>query len=49
MISKSKLDESYLLFKQWWESIELNNYEKGIYIVHINSDENPLKERIIIH
>ena len=29
--------------------INLNNYEKGIYIVHINSDENPLKERIIIH
>ena len=30
MNCKSKLDESYLLFRNWWESIELNNYEKGI-------------------
>ena len=29
--------------------INLNNYEKGVYILHINSLENPVKERIIIH
>ena len=29
--------------------INLNNYEKGIYILHINNLEKPVKERIIIH
>ena len=29
MKCSTKLDESYLLFRNWWESIELNNFEKG--------------------
>ena len=48
MILKSKLDESYLLFKEWWEAIELNNYEKGILnqeIILFNQQLFRLKEK----
>ena len=48
MIFKSKLDESYLLFKEWWEAIELNNYEKGILnqeIIAFNQQLFRLKEK----
>ena len=48
MNPKSKLDESYLLFKNWWESIEINNYEKGILnkeIIEFNQQLLRLKDK----
>ena len=48
MSYKSKLDESYSLFKEWWEAIELNNYEKGILnkeIILFNQQLFRLKEK----
>ena len=48
MNQKSKLDESYLLFKRWWESIEINNYEKGILnkeIIEFNQQLLRLKDK----
>ncbi len=48
MINRSKLDESYLLFRKWWEAIELNNYEKGILnkeIISFNQQLLRLKDK----
>ncbi len=48
MKSKSKLDESYLLFQKWWDDIELNNYEKGVLnkeIIKFNQQLFRLKEK----
>ena len=45
-----KLDESYLLFKNWWKSTELTNYEKCILnneIITFNQQLLRLKEKII--
>ena len=48
MNHKSKLDESYLLLKKWWESIEINNYEKGVLnkeIIEFNQQLLRLKDK----
>ena len=45
-----KLDESYLLFKNWWKSTELTNYEKCVLnneIITFNQQLFRLKEKII--
>ena len=45
-----KLDESYLLFQNWWKSTELTNYEKCILnneIISFNQQLLRLKEKII--
>ena len=45
-----KLDESYLLFQNWWESTELTNYEKCALnneIIIFNQQLFRLKEKII--
>ena len=45
-----KLDESYLLFQNWWKSTELTNYEKCILnneIITFNQQLLRLKEKII--
>ena len=45
-----KLDESYLLFQNWWESTELTNYEKCLLnneIITFNQQLLRLKEKII--
>ncbi len=45
-----KLDESYLLFKNWWKSTELSNYEKCALnneIITFNQQLFRLKEKII--
>ena len=48
MNNRSKLDESYLLFKKWWESVEINNYEKGVLnkeIIEFNQQLLRLKDK----
>ena len=48
MLHESKIDESYLLFRQWWDSIKLNNYEKGFLnkeIIVFNQQLLRLKDR----
>ena len=45
-----KLDESYLLFENWWKSTELTNYEKCTLnneIISFNQQLFRLKEKII--
>ena len=45
-----KLDESFLLFQNWWKSTELTNYEKCILnneIITFNQQLLRLKEKII--
>ena len=45
-----KLDESYLLFQNWWKSTELTNYEKCVLnheIISFNQQLFRLKEKII--
>ncbi len=45
-----KLEESYLLFQNWWKSTELTNYEKCILnneIITFNQQLLRLKEKII--
>ena len=45
-----KVDESYLLFQNWWKSTELTNYEKCILnheIITFNQQLLRLKEKII--
>ncbi len=45
-----KLDESYLLFQNWWKSTELTNYEKCVLnneIITFNQQLFRLKEKII--
>ena len=45
-----KIDESYLLFQNWWKSTELTNYEKCILnnkIITFNQQLIRLKEKII--
>jgi len=45
-----KLDESYLLFQNWWKSTELTNYEKCLLnkeIINFNQQLFRLKEKII--
>ena len=45
-----KLDESFLLFQNWWKSTELTNYEKCIFnneIITFNQQLFRLKEKII--
>ena len=45
-----KLDESYLLFKSWWDSSELSNYEKCLLndeIINFNQQLFRLKEKNI--
>ena len=48
MMKSSKTDESYLLFKKWWEEIEITNYEKGTLnkeIISFNQQLIRLKEK----
>ena len=45
-----KLEESFLLFQNWWKSTELTNYEKCILnneIITFNQQLLRLKEKII--
>jgi len=45
-----RLDESYLLFQNWWKSAELTNYEKCVLnneIINFNQQLFRLKEKII--
>jgi len=45
-----KLDESYLLFQNWWKSTNLTNYEKCVLndeIINFNQQLFRLKEKII--
>jgi len=45
-----KLDQSYLLFQNWWKSTELTNYEKCVLnneIITFNQQLFRLKEKII--
>ena len=45
-----KVDESHLLFQNWWKSIELTNYEKCVLnneIITFNQQLFRLKEKII--
>ena len=47
---QSKLDKSYLLFQNWWQSTELTNYEKCVLnneIITFNQQLFRLKEKII--
>ncbi len=49
-IHQLKLEESYLLFQNWWKSTELTNYEKCILnneIITFNQQLFRLKEKII--
>ncbi len=46
----TKIDKSYLLLKNWWEMIELSNYEKCLLnkdIVSFNQQLLRLKEKIL--
>ncbi len=45
-----RLDQSYFLFKRWWESTELTNYEKYLFnkdIINFNQQLIRLKEKNI--
>ena len=49
-LQQLKLDESFLLFQNWWKSTELTNYEKCVLnneIITFNQQLFRLKEKII--
>ena len=45
-----KIKKNYLLLKNWWETIDLTNYEKSLFnkeIIHFNQQLLRLKEKKI--
>ena len=49
-MKKSKINENYLLLKNWWETIDLTNYEKSFLnreIISFNQQLLRLKEKKI--
>ena len=49
-MKKLKINKNYLLLKNWWESIDLTNYEKSFFnkeIISFNQQLLRLKERKI--
>ena len=43
-----KINKNYLLLKNWWESIDLTNYEKSLFnseIISFNQQLFRLKEK----
>tara|TARA_B100000941_G_scaffold228850_1_gene171201 strand:+ start:70 stop:264 length:195 start_codon:yes stop_codon:yes gene_type:complete len=47
---KFKINKSYFLLKNWWETIELTNYEKSFFneeIISFNQQLFRLKEKKI--
>ena len=49
-MKKLKIDKNYLFLKNWWENIELTNYEKSFFnkeIIYFNQQLFRLKEKKI--